>query len=377
MDVVVVGAGVIGLSCAWRLAQQGAAVSVVDDGGAAASDVAAGMLAPVTEAAFGEEPLLRLAQQAVAGYPAFVDALGGTDVVPLRREGTLSVGLTADDRDDLARLTAYRDRLGLSTEQLTRRETRELEPFLASSVGGALLARDDLSVDNRAVRAATRGAAVAAGVRVLPGAPARLLVDAGRAVGVATGLDELHADAVVLAAGARCGVVDGVPEQALPPVVPVKGHVLRLRPRPGRQAPPALTHTVRALVHGREVYLVPRADGELVVGATVEHQGFDDTVVVAAVRALLRDAHEVLPVVDELALAELSTGLRPGTPDNAPVVGWSALPGLFVATGHYRNGILLCGVTGEEVARQVGGHPPSALWQDLGPHRFDRQEART
>ncbi len=146
----------------------------------------------------------------------------------------------------------------------------------------------------------------------------------------------------------------------------MKGHVLRLRPQPGRGGQAALTHTVRALVHGREVYLVPRSDGgALVVGATVERQGYDDTVVVAAVRGLLRDAHEVLPVIDELALAEVSTGLRPGTPDNAPVVGWSALPGVFVATGHYRNGILLSGVTGEEVARQVAGHPPSALWQEL------------
>lgn len=377
MDVVVVGAGVVGLSCAWRLAEQGAAVSVVDDGGPAASDVAAGMLAPVTEAAFGEERLLRLAQQAVASYPAYVDELGGPDVVPLRREGTLSVGLTADDRAELVRLTAFRDGLGLRTEQLSRRQARELEPFLASSVGGAQLAVDDLSVDNRAVRAALRARAAAAGVRVHVGAAARLLVSGERAVGVEIGADELAADVVVLAAGARCGAVEGVPQHALVPVVPVKGHVLRLRPRPGRPATAPLTRTVRALVHGREVYLVPRADGELVVGATVEHQGFDDTVVVAAVRGLLRDAQEVLPVVDELALAEISTGLRPGTPDNAPVVGWSALAGLFVATGHYRNGILLSGVTGEEVARQVAGHPPSALWQPFSAHRFDLQEARS
>jgi glycine oxidase len=375
VDVVVIGAGVIGLSCAWRLAQQGAEVTVVDDGGPAASDVAAGMLAPVTEAAFGEEPLLRLACHAVATYPSYVDELGGSELVPLRHEGTLSVGLTADDRAELARLTTYRDGLGLRTEQLTRRDTREREPFLAASVGGALLAADDLSVDNRAVRAALRAQARAAGAEMLTGGPARLLADAGRAVGVAVGVDEVRADVVVLAAGARCSVVDGVPEHALPPVVPVKGHVLRLRPQPGRHGPPALTHTVRALVHGREVYLVPRADGELVVGATVEHQGLDDTVVVAAVRGLLRDAHEVLPIVDELALAEVSTGLRPGTPDNAPVVGWSAVPGLFVATGHYRNGILLSGVTGEEVARQVAGHPPSTLWQQLGPRRFTLQEA--
>ncbi|MGN6610974.1 MAG: glycine oxidase ThiO [Angustibacter sp.] len=377
MDVVVVGAGVIGLSCAWRLAEQGAMVRVVDDTGPAASHVAAGMLAPVTEAAFGEEPLLRLAQAAVAGYPAYVEQLGGADVVALRREGTLSVGLTADDRAELVRLTAFRDGLGLRTEQLTVRQARELEPFLATSVGGAQLAVDDLSVDNRAVHAALRERAVAAGATVRSGAPARLLVEAGRAVGVATDADELRADVVVLAAGARCAVVEGVPAHAVPPVVPVKGHVLRLRPQPGRQGPPALTRTVRALVHGREVYLVPRADGELVVGATVEHQGFDDTVVVAAVRGLLRDAHEVLPVVDELALAEISTGLRPGSPDNAPAVGWSALPGLFVATGHYRNGILLSGVTGKEVARQVAGHPPSDLWQPFAPHRFDLQEARS
>jgi glycine oxidase len=125
-------------------------------------------------------------------------------------------------------------------------------------------------------------------------------------------------------------------------------------------------------VNGREVYLVPRADGELVVGATSEHRGFDLTVQVAAVRELLRLAHEVLPVVDELQRAEISVGLRPGTPDNGPLVGWSALPGLLVATGHHRNGVLLCGATADEVVRQVGGSAPSPQWAPFGPRRFDQ-----
>jgi glycine oxidase len=376
-DVAVVGGGVVGLAAAWRLAGSGASVVLVDDGGPAASHVAAGMLAPVTEAAFGEEALLRLNLVALRGYRAFVADLDrdGGPPVRMREDGTLSVGVTADDRTELAHLTAFRDELGLRTTTLSGRETRRLEPYLATTVGGGVLAVDDLSVNNRSLRESLRRNVTAASVQVVDGGAVALLVDAGRAVGVSTADGSaLRARTVVLAAGARSALLHGVPPAARPPVVPVKGHVLRLGPMPGRPATAPVTRTVRAVVEGHEVYLVPRSDGELVVGATVEHHGHDLTVSAGAVRELLRSAQDVLPVVDELSLKEVATGLRPGTPDNAPVVGWSALPGLFVATGHYRNGILLCGLTGDEVARQVSGQAPSEAWVPFSPNRFATQE---
>ena len=388
-QVVVVGAGVIGLSCAWRLAGAGHQVVLLDDGGPAASHVAGGMLAPVSEAGFGEQDLVRLTLAGLACFPALVaDLLAeGADPVELRRHGTLCVAVGADDQVALDRLTAFRDGLGLLSRELHGRELRRAEPFLTSAVRSAVLACGDLSVDNRQLLAALQRGVTSRGVQVVRTAAARVVEDGigVHAVELADGR-RIACDTVVLAAGARSGLLAGLPDEARPPVVPVKGHILRLRPRAGQASAPVsapyLTHTVRALVHGREVYLVPRGDGELVVGATTEHEGFDLQVRAGPVRQLLADASEVLPVLDELVLAETGTGLRPGTPDNGPLVGW-ARPGLLLATGHYRNGVLLSEVTAREVTRLVAGHDASAVWQPFQPNRFahgarpTRQEARS
>jgi glycine oxidase len=154
----------------------------------------------------------------------------------------------------------------------------------------------------------------------------------------------VRAEAIVLAAGPWSGTIAGIPAADRPPVRPVKGEILRLR---ARAATPLPTRSIRALVNGREVYLVPRADGELVVGATVEERGFDTTVRAGAVRELLRDARAILPSIDELDLTEVTAALRPGSPDNLPAIGWTSTPGLLVATGHFRNGILLAPVTAD------------------------------
>jgi glycine oxidase len=389
-EVVVVGAGVIGLTCAWRLAGAGHRVVLLDDGGPAASQVAAGMLAPVSEASFGEQELVRLTLAGLDCFPGLVaDLLAeGAGAVELRRNGTLCVAVDGDDRLALDRLCTFRDGLGLSSRELHGRELRRAEPFLTSAVRSAVLACDDLSVDNRQLLAALQRVVTSGGVQVVRAGAVRVVEDGTGAPAVE--LEDgrgIPCDTVVLAAGARSGQLAGLPDQAQPPVVPVKGHILRLRPRPGRgsaaapappksSAAPYLTHTVRALVHGREVYLVPRGDGEIVVGATVEHEGFDLEVQAGPVRALLADASEVLPVVDELVLAETGTGLRPGTPDNGPLVGW-ARPGLLVATGHYRNGVLLSEITAREVTRLVAGQHASALWQPFQPNRFAHGARRT
>jgi glycine oxidase len=345
-DVAVAGGGLIGLSVAWRAAQRGLSVTVVDDAaGAGASRAAAGMLAPVTEAAYGEEGLLRLCQASLQRYPAFVaevEAASGLSV-GLRTAGTLVVGFDADDVRALDELLAYQQELGLDAERLTPRAARAREPALTPRVRGGLAVGGDHSVDGRALHAALTAAATTAGVRFVPERVAAVVVTDGRATGLALAGGELvGADAVVLALGADSARLPGVPPL---PVRPVKGQILRLAGAAG-----LLSGTVRALVRGRHVYLVPHGAGGLIVGATTEDRGFDPTVTAGGVHDLLHDAIEVVPGVSELELVETLARWRPGTADNAPLLGPSGLPGLVLATGHHRNGVLLTPVTGEVVA---------------------------
>ncbi len=346
-DVLVAGAGVIGLAVAWRAALGGLSVAVVDDApGAGASRAAAGMLAPVTEATYGEEGLLGLARASLARYPSFVAELEEAAGLPvgLRTAGTLLVGFDADDLAAVAELHAYQRELGLDAERLTPRECRRLEPGLSTRVRGGLRVAGDHSVDPRALHAALRVAAERAGARLVPSRADALLVEDGRATGLVLAGEPLRAATVVLALGAHSGRLPGLPPAAVP-VRPVKGQILRLR------GTPVLEGTVRALVRGRTVYLVPYGGDRLVVGATVEELGFDDRVTAGAVLGLLRDACEVVPGVSELELVETLARFRPGTPDNAPLLGPCALPGLVLATGHHRNGVLLTPVTADAVAQ--------------------------
>lgn len=379
-DVVVVGGGVIGLASAWRLARDGATVRVVDVSGTrGASWAAAGMLAPVSESAFGEEELLRLNLAALERFPTFAAELEDTAGQPvgLRREGTLVVALDNDDRAALARLTSFRAGLGFPTEELTGSAARRLEPYLSSQARAAVLAPGDLSVDNRRYVAALRAACAAAGVDLVEGRVAELQLDGGRTTGVRTDDGRVwSARTVVLAAGPWSRALAGLPSSVAPPVRPVKGQILRLGLPEGMSAAgPVLSHTVRAIARGSEVYLVPRADGELVVGATSEEKGFDETVTAGGAYQLLRDAQEVLPIIGELTLVEARAGLRPGTPDNGPIVGGCEVPGLVVATGHYRNGILLSALTADAVVRLVAGEATGPEWASFAPARFSRGAA--
>jgi glycine oxidase len=379
-DVLVVGGGVIGLAAAWRLSGEGASVRVIDSSGTrGASWAAAGMLAPVSEAFFGEEDLLRLNLAALGRFPSFAAELeaAAEQVVGLRREGTLVVALDNGDRAALSRLSAFRASLGFPTEELIGSAARRLEPYLSAEARAAVLAPGDLSVDNRRYVMALHAAAARAGVGVVERRVVELLVDGGRVRGVRTdGGGDWRADTVVLAAGAWSRELPGLPAGVAPPVRPVKGQILRLGLPPAlRSAGPVLSHTVRAIARGSEVYLVPRADGELVVGATSEEQGFDETVTAGAVYQLLRDAQEVLPIVGELALVEARVGLRPGTPDNGPIVGGCPVAGLVLATGHYRNGILLSALTADAVAALVAGRALGPEWAPFTPNRFSKGAA--
>ena len=378
-DVVVVGGGLIGLSCAWRMARAGLRVTVCDPTpGERTSIVAAGMLAPVTEVEFGEEDLLALNLASAEAWPGFAAELEHDSGLPagLYPSGTLAVAYDRDDTAVLDRLATYQRKLGLDVEQLTGRETRRREPMLANGVAAGLWVPGDHSADNRKTVTALLAAVRNLGVELRVRRTARLLATGGRVTGVE--LDDgttLTAPAVVVATGPWSGDTAGIPAELVPPVRPVKGEVLRLRvPEAYR---PVLSHTVRATARGFSVYLVPRPDGELVIGATSSELGFDTRVLAGGVYALLRDARTVLPVIDELELVESIAGLRPATPDNAPVLGPSELDGLFWATGHYRNGVLLTPVTAAIIVEAVatGSVPPLA--KAFGPERFIGREVAT
>jgi len=345
--VLVAGGGVIGLAVAWQAALRGLSVRVLDDSpGTGSTYAAAGMLAPVTEVAYGEERLLALARASLERYPSFVAELEQASgaAVGLRTAGTLLLGFDEDDLRAIDELHGFQRELGLDAERLTPSACRRREPGLSPRIRGGLHVPGDHSVDPRALHAALLVAAGRAGVEVVPARVAELLVDGGRVAGVhLEDGNALSADTVVLALGARSGRLPGVPEGAVP-VRPVKGQILRLR------GEPVLEGTVRALVRGRPVYLVPYGPDGLVVGATMEEQGFDQRVTAGAVLDLLRDGAEVVPGLTELELVETLTRFRPGTPDNAPLLGPCPLPGLVLATGHHRNGVLLTPVTADAIA---------------------------
>jgi len=354
-DVAVVGGGVIGLVTAWRSAQRGLRCTVVDPApGGGAARVAAGMLAAVGELHYGEEALLALNLESARRYPEFAAELAEASGrgIGYRPCGSLFAALDADDRAHLRELHAFQQRCGLEAHWLGGRECRRLEPMLAPSVQGGLRVDGDHQTDPRRLADALFTACRRAGVRFRRAPAAGVAVSGGRCRGVllADG-GELAAGDVVLAAGAYGSRLAGVPPEALPPVRPVKGQVLRLR-MPDGAGPygPFLSRTVRGVVRGEHVYLVPRADGELVVGATSEEQGWDTTVTAGGVYRLLRDAHELVPGITELPLAESGAGLRPASPDNAPLLGPTGLHGLHLATGHHRNGVLLTPVTGDAMA---------------------------
>jgi glycine oxidase len=367
-DLIVVGAGVIGLSIAWRAAQRGLCPLVLDAGepGDGATGVAAGMLAPVTEADFGEEALLELNLASARMYPAFVSELEAASGIAAgyRETGALNVAVDRDQAEELARLHELQRSLGLEARWLTPRECRALEPGLAPRVAGGIDASGDHQVSPRLLGTALRAALELAGGSVRSHTPVEsIAVEGGEAAGVvlASG-EELRARTVVIAAGARsAGIV--VPPGADVPVRPVKGQILRLAGDPEQ---PVCGRIVRTT----EVYAVPRADGRLIVGATVEERGFDAAVTAGGVLDLLRAGYEVLPGIAELQLLQATAGHRPATPDNQPVIGESAVRGLVWATGHWRNGVLLAPVTADAVASlAVEGTLPDELSR-FSPRRF-------
>jgi glycine oxidase len=383
-DVLIIGGGVIGLAIAWRAAQRGLRVTVADpDPGSGASHAAAGMLTPVAEAAYAERHLFELGSLSLRRYPAFAAELTERTGMPtgFRQTGTLQVGYDADDLAMLAEHALLRESFGVLTHRLSSRECRQAEPLLGPAISGGLLVEDDASVDPRLLTSALLAAARAAGVVHLPHRATKLRLDADRASGarLADGT-VVSAPQVVLSAGWSSTAIAGLPEDVVPPLRPVKGQIVRLRPTAVTLAaglsPSLLNRTVRGIVQGSPVYLVPRQDGELVLGATQEEMGTDTTVTAGGVWQLLRDARAIVPGITELELAEAAAGLRPGTPDNAPVLGPSQLPGLVLATGHFRSGVLLAPVTADLIADQLVTGTMDETAAPFSAQRFARQEVR-
>jgi glycine oxidase len=373
LDAVVVGAGVIGLACAWRLAQRGLSVRLLERElpGSGASGVAAGMLAPVGEATWGEESFLALALRSHSLWPRFADELAAE----ARREvgylasGALHVAFDRDEAEALERRFELMGRLGLDAEWLRPSACRSLEPGLGTGIAGGIGAPHEAAVDPRLLVAALLAAAERAGATVETGTEVEeLIVEGGRVAGARTvDGDEHRAGVVVVAAGAWAArFLD--PELA-PPVRPVKGQIVTLG---GSPTDPVCSR----IVVSERVYLVPRADGRLVVGATVEELGFDTRITAGGVHELLREAYRALPDVAELELVEMTAGLRPGTPDNAPLIGAAPIGGLVFACGHYRNGLLLAPATAEAVAAVVAGDEIAPELGAASPGRFEAAALR-
>lgn len=389
-DVVIVGAGVIGAAIAWRASQRGLSVALVDDApGRGASYAAAGMLAPVSEAAYGEEALLGLCLESARRYEGFLAELTSASglAISSQNAGTLVVAADEDDLRALDRLHDYHRELDLPAQRITARECRRLEPLLSPRLRGGLSVDGDHVVDPRGLVRALLAAGAASGVRLVrhratsltasrttTGAVTGSAVTGSAVTGI--GLDDgtqLAAPTVVLAAGAWSGPASGngllanLPEHARPPVRPVKGQVLRLQGPPGAMS---LSRTVRGWVHGTYVYGVPYGDGRVVVGATSEERGFDTTPTAGATYQLLRDVLTLLPALGDLEHVETVCRLRPGTPDNAPLLGPSSVPGLVLATGHYRSGVLLAPVTADAIVGYLADGALPEHFEAFSPQRF-------
>ena len=369
-DVAVIGGGVIGLACAYELVRNGRKVVVLERerAGSGAGSVAAGMLAPVSEVETEEPAFVDLALESCGRYPQWIQSIEADAGLACgyREEGSLLLALHRDHEVELERLMGTQRRMGLQSELVTREQALEKEPYISPRVISGLFVPGDRQVNPRRLTRALAEAIKARGGTIVEGHAARPVFDGGTAAGAATAGIEVRAETVLVAAGAWSGQIwpgqdlpmssessEGSPNAGPLPMRPVKGQILRLR------GPRLIDHVLRT----PDVYLVPREDGEVVVGATMEEQGFDTTITTWAVMDLLRDAWRILPGISELELAETSAGLRPALRDNLPAIGATSVPGLFVATGHYRHGVLLAPIT----ARLLAG----ALAGDAVPEPFD------
>jgi glycine oxidase len=362
-DVVVIGAGLQGASVALRLARAGRSVVVLERSvpGAEASSAAGGILSPGVEAA-EPGPFYHLCRTSLARYPAWVAEIEATSgmQVGFRALGTLEAALD----DDHARLLAARaERLlahHLPVEVLDGEGARSLEPGLSPETRGALLFPDEASVDARALARAAAMAAARAGATFVSGQVSRIVTEGGRAVGVEHETGRIDAGAVVLAAGSWSLLVEG---HGLPPraVRPVRGQIAVLDTRP-----PLLSR----VIFSANGYVVPRPDGRILCGSTMEEAGFEKAVTASGLVHVLQVGIEIAPALARAAVVESWSNFRPASPDGEPILGAGAVPNLFYATGHTRNGILLAPITADAIAAAILGEPSPVDLTPFSPARL-------
>lgn len=399
VEVAVIGGGIVGLGIAWAVAHSGRTVVVIDpEPASGATYAAAGMLAPVSEFHYQEEGLLELMLASSALYPEFIHSLGiGLDATGYRSTKTLTVGADSADRQAIADLSRVQRANGLGIEPLSIREARALEPLLSPQLAAAVSAPDDHQVDPRrlaaclqtALESSARDRGIGHGVMIRQSAT-ELLHEPGtdassRVTGVALADGSIvRAREVIVANGLAAADLDGLPESLVCALRPVFGDILRLRvPEHLR---PLLTCTLRGLVHGVAIYLVPRSDNTVVIGATQREDG-SSAASAGGVYQLLRDAQVLLPAVSELELLEVTARARPGTPDNAPLLGRASragstagetaeIPGLIIATGFFRHGVLLTPIAARYCLHLIEG-TADERWSGFRPDRFSASPTRS
>ena len=372
MRVIVVGAGIIGLSTAWYLRRLGAEVTIIDPVPAlGASHAAAGMIAPAAEVVWGQTPLYPLMQASAQMYPEFAAEVASAAAVDLgfTDAGTLVCAGDSADLQALRELREAQSRSGFATELITGSAARRVEPSLSPAVAGAVHIPGDRSIDPRRVSAALMSALTADSVsHLIRQRAVELLRDGDATVGVALSDGRrLEADQVILCAGSTNNTIHGAPQL---PLREVWGDVLRLRAP--AEVTPLLSRTIRGLVNGRSVYLVPRPDGEIVLGASAREDGRSGAPA-GAIHRLLADGQRLVPGVLDAEITDITTRARPGSPDDLPMIG-RIDPGCIVSTGYFRHGILLApfgGRLGAELALgTVSDWPPDGSLESVSPHRF-------
>lgn len=368
-DAVIVGGGIIGGSIAFDLGRRGLRVAVLDrrEPMHEASWAAAGMLSPAPDSP-ADIPLVPLGRASLAIYPEFVDAVEDASglVAGFRPGGAIHAICRGDAERELSTLMALHRGLGLASEPLPLDEAAKLEPLLERDVRAAMFLPDECSVGPRILSAAVLAAAESLGVQTRPGAEVSALVLQGnKCLGVKTaGGEIIHAGHVVLAAGCWSSQILGASQYA--PTVPVRGQMAALR---HSGAP------IRHVLRSERGYLVPRgetAPQTIVAGSTIENAGFEKQVTSGGIETILSAANELVPELEKAELIETWSGLRPGTPDQLPILGPADIEGLLFATGHYRNGILLAPITAKLAGEWIADRRVSFDWERFSPLRFAR-----
>lgn len=362
-DAIIVGGGLIGTAIALELARNDLRVALFDaqEPGQEASWASAGILSPAPENP-GMISLVPIGQASLAiyrDYIATVEELSGI-TTGYRARGTIEALFSQHAREELNTIVALHRGLGLQAEAISAKEAREMEPALSEEVAAAVLRPEEASVDNRLLAKALLEASKRSGVEVHAGAGVQSIWREGtRCAGASVQGEKISAKFTIIAAGSFSSQIAGVEEYA--PVIPAKGQMLSLRCDAAK---------IDRVLWSERIYIVPRNDGRILCGATVEHVGFDRAVTAGGIHSNLNGAIEMAPVLAQASVEETWAGLRPDTPDHLPILGPTDLEGLFIATGHFRSGVLLTPITAKLMAEFVAGKTPSVDCSRFNPMRF-------